>query len=180
VFIEPLAAALEIQQQLRFTGVERVLVVGDGKLGQLVAQTLALTGCDLLVLAKHERKRALLEARGIKTTDALPSRKFDVAVECSGDATGFALARAALRPRGTLVMKSTYAGQLTVNASSLVVDEITLIGSRCGPFEPAIKLLTERRIDVRALLDAEYPLSDALAAFEHAGRRGTLKITIRP
>jgi len=164
VFVEPLAAALEIQQQVRITPDDRVLVVGQGKLGTLVAQTLALTGCRLTVAGRH---------------DAPAAKSFDIAVECSGNPEGFAKARAALRARGTLIMKSTYAGELTVNASSLVVDEITLIGSRCGPFEPAIALLAERKIDVRPLLHATYALDDALAAFEHAQRPGVRKIMLR-
>jgi threonine dehydrogenase-like Zn-dependent dehydrogenase len=101
-------------------------------------------------------------------------------VECTGNPEGFAIARSALRPRGTLVMKSTYAGNLNVNMSSLVVDEITLIGSRCGPFAPALRLLAERKVDVRPLIHATYPLDDALTAFEYAQRPGVLKCIIRP
>jgi threonine dehydrogenase-like Zn-dependent dehydrogenase len=165
VFVEPLAAALEIQQQVRIAPGDRVLVVGNGKLGHLIVQTLALTGCSLSVVGRGDA--------------APPAQSFDIAVECSGDAAGFDTARAALRPRGTLVMKSTYAGALTVNASSLVVDEITLVGSRCGPFEPAIALLAEKRVDVRPLLHATYALDDAIAAFEHAQRRGVRKVIVR-
>ena len=179
VFTEPLAAALEIQKQVKISAGDRVLVVGDGKLGQLVAQTLALTGCRLLVVGKHRAKLALLERRGIETAETLPSHPFDVAVECSGNADGFALARRALRARGVLVMKSTYAGALTLNASSLVVDEITLVGSRCGPFEPALRLLAEGRVDVRPLIDAVYDLNDGLTAFEHAQRPRVLKVLMR-
>jgi threonine dehydrogenase-like Zn-dependent dehydrogenase len=178
LFTEPLAAALEIQDQVSIGRNDRVLVVGDGKLGQLVAQTLALTGCQLIVVGRHREKLDLLRRRGINTADAAAG-KFDIAVECSGSQSGFALARAALRPRGTLVMKSTYAGNLTFNASSVVVDEITLIGSRCGPFEPALRLLAEKAVDVRPLLQATYPLQDAVTAFEHAQRSGTLKIVVR-
>ena len=167
VFVEPLAAALQIQEQVRITPDDRVLVVGHGKLGQLIAQTLALTGCNLTVRSR--------------SAAAMPplSKTFDVAVECTGNAEGFAIARNALRPRGTLVMKSTYAGNLNVNASSLVVDEITLVGSRCGPFAPALTLLAAHKVDVRPLIHASYPLDDALTAFEHAQRRGTMKVLIR-
>jgi threonine dehydrogenase-like Zn-dependent dehydrogenase len=179
LFTEPLAAALEIQEQVSIDRNDRVLVVGDGKLGQLVAQTLALTGCQLMVVGRHREKLDLLRRRGINTADA-PRGKFDIAVECSGNESGFALARAGLRPRGTLVMKSTYAGNLTLNASSVVVDEITLIGSRCGPFAPALRLLAEKAIDVRPLLQATYPLQGAVMAFDHAQRPGTLKIAVRP
>ena len=179
VFVEPLAAALQIQEQVPITSDDRVLVVGEGKLGQLVARSLALTGCELLVIGKHPRKRSLLEAMGIKTADAVPAAKFDVAIDCSGNANGFAIARQALRPRGTLVMKSTYAGEMTINASSLVVDEITVVGSRCGPFQKAIDLLASRKIDVLNLVEATYPIDQAITAFGHARRSGALKVLVK-
>ncbi|MBW4630648.1 MAG: alcohol dehydrogenase catalytic domain-containing protein [Iphinoe sp. HA4291-MV1] len=179
-FTEPLAAALEIQQQVHLHPDDRVLVVGDGKLGQLVAQTLALTGCDLLVVGRHQDKLAYLEARGIKTgfADAVTDRAFDISVECTGNSEGFALARRALRPRGTLVLKSTYAGKLSLDASSLVVDEITLIGSRCGPFPPALELLAQGKVDVKSLIHARYLLANGLAAFERAQTKGVLKVLL--
>ena len=179
-FTEPLAAALEIQQQVKITESEKVLVVGDGKLGQLVAQTLALTGCDLLVVGRHPEKLANLEERGIKIglADAIIDKSFDLSVECTGNPDGFALARRALRPRGTLVLKSTYAGHLTIDASSLVVDEITLIGSRCGLFSPALELLRREEVNVSPLIHARYPLSEGLMAFSHAVKRGVLKVLL--
>jgi threonine dehydrogenase-like Zn-dependent dehydrogenase len=179
-FTEPLAAALEIQQQVKLGSDDRVLVVGDGKLGILVAQTIALTGCDLLVVGRHRDKLAHLEARGIKTgfSDAVRDKAFDISVECTGNSEGFALARRALRPRGTLVLKSTYAGNLSLDASSLVVDEITLIGSRCGPFGPALDLLEQEKVDVKSLIHARYPLGDGLAAFERAQTKGVLKVLL--
>lgn len=179
-FTEPLAAALEIQQQVILSSSDRVLVVGDGKLGQLVAQTLALTGCELLVIGRHPEKLALLNARGIQTAlvDAVKERAFDIVVECTGNPEGFAIARQALRPRGTLVLKSTYAGNLSLDASSLVVDEITLIGSRCGPFPPALELLATAKVDVEPLIHAHYPLSQGLSAFEAAQGRGVLKVLL--
>ncbi len=165
LFTEPLAAALEIQEQVRITPGDRVLIVGNGKLGQLIAKTLSLVGCSLSVVGRGDA--------------APPPKSFDIAIECSGNPAGFATARAALRPRGTLVMKSTYAGELTVNASSLVVDEITLVGSRCGPFAKALRLLAERTVDVRPLLHATYTLDQAIAAFEHAERPGAMKVMVR-
>jgi threonine dehydrogenase-like Zn-dependent dehydrogenase len=179
-FTEPLAAALEIQQQVSLRGGDRVLVIGDGKLGQLVAQTLALTGCDLLSVGRHPDKLANLEARGIQTgfADAVQDRTFDVSVECTGNPEGFAIALRALRPRGTLVLKSTYAGNLSINASALVVDEITLVGSRCGPFPEALKLLAEHKVDVSPLIQARYPLADGLKAFAHAQQKGVLKVLL--
>ncbi|MBD2355685.1 alcohol dehydrogenase catalytic domain-containing protein [Tolypothrix sp. FACHB-123] len=179
-FTEPLAAALEIQQQVELSTNQLVLVVGDGKLGQLVAQTIALTGCELLVVGRHQDKLANLEARGIKTglAAAVKDKYFDISVECTGNPEGFAIARRALRPRGTLVLKSTYAGNLSLDASSLVVDEITLIGSRCGPFAPALQLLATEQVDVKPLIQARYQLSEGLAAFEHAQSRGVLKVLL--
>lgn len=179
VFVEPLAAALEIQEQVRISAEDRVLVVGDGKLGQLIAQTIALTGCRLVVAGHHQPKLDLLAKRGIEVTREAPAGRFDLAVDCTGSAAGFAVARNALRPRGTLVMKSTYAGELTVNASSLVVDEITLIGSRCGPFEPALRLLQSRAVDVEPLIETCYLLEDGLLAFEQAAKPGAMKILVR-
>lgn len=179
-FTEPVAAALEIQQQVPLSANDRVLVVGDGKLGQLVAQTLALTGCDLFAVGRHRDKLANLEARGIKTglADAVTDRAFDISVECTGNPEGFAIARRALRPRGTLVLKSTYSGNLSLDASSLVVDEITLIGSRCGPFSAALELLATGKVDVQPLIHARYPLTQGLVAFENAQSRGVLKVLL--
>ncbi|WP_204102415.1 MULTISPECIES: alcohol dehydrogenase catalytic domain-containing protein [Spirulina sp. CCY15215] len=179
-FVEPLAAALEIQEQVRVKEGDRVLVVGDGKLGQLVAQTLALTGCDLLVVGRHEEKLANLGDRGIKTglIDAITWRSFDLAVECTGNPEGFDIARRALSPRGILVLKSTYADRLTLDASVLVVDEITLIGSRCGPFAKALKLLEQEKVDVTSLIQARYPLEKGVEAIDRAKQRGVLKVLL--
>lgn len=180
VFTEPLAAALEIQEQVRINPEDRVLIVGDGKLGQLVAQTLALTGCDLLVAGRHNDKLDLLRRRGIATgaPESIPAATFDVAVECTGNPAGFGLAQRALRPRGTLVMKSTYADRLTLDASAVVVNELTLVGSRCGPFRKALDLLAAGTVDVLPLVTARYRLERALDAFEHAERPGTLKVLL--
>jgi threonine dehydrogenase-like Zn-dependent dehydrogenase len=180
VFTEPLAAALQVQEQVTIRAGDRVAVIGDGKLGQLVAQTLALTGCELRVIGRHQGKLDRLRSRGIAAglPEGLPRRTADVVVECTGNADGFALARGAVRPRGTIVLKSTYYGQTTVDFSSLVVDEVTLVGSRCGPFARALELLASGTIDVSGLVEARYPLADAVAAFEHAGRRGVLKVLV--
>ncbi len=180
VFTEPLAAALEIQQQIQIHPADRVLVVGAGRLGQLIAQTLALTGCDLRVVTRHAHVQELLQARGIRTvTEAeVQPRRWDVVVEVTGSAEGFGLARKAIRPRGTLVMKSTYKGEMSVNFSSIVVDEINIIGSRCGPFEPALRLMEKREVDPSVLVMATYKLDDTLKAFEHAARAGVLKVLV--
>jgi len=179
-FVEPLAAALAIQQQVPIRPADRVLLVGDGKLGQLIAQTLALTGCDLLVVGRHVPKLNLLAHRGIATgaaADVEPGA-FDVAVECTGNAEGFALARGAVRPQGTLVLKSTYAGELSFDASALVVDEIALVGSRCGPFAPALRLLATGQVDVAPLVHDRFALDEGLVAFARARERGCLKVLL--
>ncbi len=179
-FTEPIAAALQIQQQISITPKTKVLVVGDGKLGLLVAQTLSLSGCDLQVIGRHQDKLDLLKELGINTNlEAIAiERKFDVAVECTGNSAGFELARFALKPRGILILKSTYAGKLSLDASALVVDEITVLGSRCGPFDLALQLLAENRLNIEPMISASYELSDGLSAFSHAQRRGTLKILL--
>ncbi|MCB1950085.1 MAG: alcohol dehydrogenase catalytic domain-containing protein [Nitrosomonas sp.] len=178
VFTEPVAAALEIQQQVHITPSHRVLVVGDGKLGLLVAQTLALTGCELVAAGRHPEKLAILKTQNIVTTpaDTVDQRCFDLAVECTGNPAGFDIARRALRARGTLVLKSTYAGELNINASALVVDEITVIGSRCGPFDHALAVLASSQILVEPLIQGRYRLEQGIDAFNHARTRGTLKI----
>jgi threonine dehydrogenase-like Zn-dependent dehydrogenase len=181
VFIEPLAAALEVQEQVRIGPGDRVVVVGDGKLGNLVAQTLALTGCALTVVGRHPAKLALLAARGIAAS-AAPTEpadgQADVVVECTGNAEGLERARRAVRPRGTVVLKSTYRGRTSLDVSRIVVDEITLVGSRCGPFPPALALLAGGRVDVRPLVHARFPLREAVAAFAEASRPGIMKVLV--
>jgi threonine dehydrogenase-like Zn-dependent dehydrogenase len=180
VFVEPTAAALELQQQVVVSPADRVVVIGAGKLGHLVAQTLAVTGCSLHVAGRSPRPLALLAARGIATTSAsaLEPRAADLVVECTGHPDGLELARRAVRPRGTIVLKSTYHGKAEVDLARFVVDEITLVGSRCGPFAPALALLASGRVDPRALVEARYPLAEAIAAFEHAARPGALKVLV--
>lgn len=180
VFVEPLAAALEITERVHVRPSDRVVVIGDGKLGLLVAQVMQLTGCRLTVLGHHPRKLAILQRRGIATADE-PETLIDAAdlvVDCSGRAGGFELARRLLRPRGTLVLKSTFHGVQELALAPLVVDEISLVGSRCGPFAPALRLLEQGLIEVNALIDAEYPLDRGLEAFERAMTPGTLKVQL--
>jgi threonine dehydrogenase-like Zn-dependent dehydrogenase len=182
VFTEPLAAALEIQQQVHVQPTDRVLVVGAGRLGQLIAQTLALTGCDLHVVARHAYQQKILVERGIRIIaekDIQPWR-WDIVVEATGSAGGFSLARRAIRPRGTLVMKSTYKGEISVNFSSIVVDEVNIVGSRCGPFEPALRLMEKGQVDPSVLIAAEFRLGEALSAFERAAQPGILKVLVTP
>lgn len=182
VFTEPLAAALEIQDQIQVKPTDRVLLVGAGRLGQLIAQTLALTGCHLRVVARHSHQQNLLKARGIRiiSEEDIQPWRWDIVVEATGSPSGFSLARRAIRPRGTLVMKSTYKGELSVNFSSMVVDEINLIGSRCGPFAPALRLMESRQVDPTVLIAHEFRLGEALKAFEHAAETGVLKVLVEP
>ncbi|MBA4379748.1 MAG: alcohol dehydrogenase [Anaerolinea sp.] len=180
VFTEPLAAALEIQQQVHVQPTDRVLLIGAGRLGQLIAQTLALTGCDLRVVARHPHQKQLLESRKIRliTEDEIQPRRWEIVVEATGSSSGFDLARRAVRPRGVLVLKSTYRGEASVNFSSLVVDEITLLGSRCGPFAPALRMLANHAVDPSLLIAAHYPLAKAVEAFELARQPGMLKVLL--
>jgi threonine dehydrogenase-like Zn-dependent dehydrogenase len=180
VFTEPLAAALEIQQQVHIRPTQRVLVIGAGRLGQLVAQTLALTGCELQVVTRHASQQRLLAMHSIATCqeEAVPTNALDVVVEATGSPQGFALARRAVRSRGTIVMKSTYKGEMQINFSSIVVDEITLVGSRCGPFQPALNLLESGKVEPRPLITARYPLEEAERAIQHAGQPGALKVLL--
>lgn len=182
VFAEPLAAACEVLQQVHVRPTDRVVVLGDGKLGLLVAQVLALTGCDLTLVGRHQEKLATVARRGIATQlgDEEPASSADMVVECTGRAEGFQAARRMLRPRGTLVLKSTYHGLVQADLAGVVVDEVQIVGSRCGPFPAALRLLARDLVDVTSLIEAEYPLDKALAALEHAGRRGTLKVLVRP
>ncbi len=183
VFVEPLAAACQIVQQVHLKPTDRVAVLGDGKLGLLCAQVLATTACDLTAIGKHAAKLDILKQRGIRTMQvseagSIEARRFDVVVECTGSPAGFDLARQLLRPRGTLVLKSTYEGLPQANLTMIVVDEITVVGSRCGPFEPALRLLAHKRVDVTSLIHARYPLHEGVRALEHAGRPGVLKVLL--
>jgi threonine dehydrogenase-like Zn-dependent dehydrogenase len=180
VFIEPLAAALRIQEQVPIGPGDRVLILGAGRLGQLIAWSLALTGCKLTVVARYPHQAALLKARGIARIDApsLSMGAYDVVVEATGGPTGFSLALEAVRPEGTVVLKSTFSGQADLDLSAVVVKEIIVIGSRCGPFEPVILLLKNGQLDPTALIDAQYPLAEALDAFETSKAPGTMKVVI--
>lgn len=182
VFTEPLAAALEILEQVHVLPSDRVLLVGAGRLGQLIAQVLALTVAHLRVVARHDHQKALLHASGVATIAAeeVEPRRWDVVVEATGSSSGFDLACAAVRPRGTLVLKSTYRGEVTLDLRPFVVDEITVVGSRCGPFAPALRLLERGDVDPTVLIAARYDLGDAVAAMEEAARPETMKVLLEP
>lgn len=180
VFTEPLAAACEIVQKVHVRPTDRVVVLGDGKLGLLCAQVLALTGCDLTVVGHHPEKLELLARQRIRTAldDTAVEVGADVVVEATGHPGGYAAARRLVRPRGTVVLKSTYHGSLDANLTTAVVDEITLVGSRCGPFAPALRLLERGLVKVTPLIQARYTFSEVLTAFERAAQPGTLKVLV--
>lgn len=184
VFTEPLAAAFEILEQVRIEGGTRCCVLGDGKLGLLVAQVLASTGAHVLAVGKHEDKLSVLVNRGIPavTFDAFARRRrqFDVVVEATGSVKGFEAAVAATRPRGTLILKSTVADAVAMKLAVLVIDEITVIGSRCGRFTPAIEALDAGTVDVTPLVAARFTLDRAPEALALAGERGVLKVLLEP
>lgn len=184
VFTEPLAAACGILERVRVTDAHRVAVIGDGKLGLLCAQVVALTGASVLLIGKHAAKLRIAERRGIETTSpklaAKRKRQFDIVVEASGSATGFGLALELLRPRGQLVLKSTFHGKTELDAAPIVVDEISLVGSRCGRFGPALELLKKKAVDVDSLISEEYPLAKGVHAMRRAGTKGVLKVLLRP
>jgi threonine dehydrogenase-like Zn-dependent dehydrogenase len=182
VFTEPLAAAFEILEQVQLEPGDEVLVLGDGKLGLLCAQALKLTGADVTVVGKHAEKLKLLKRSLIRTAllDEWKVRQFDFVVEATGSADGFQLAMGAVRPRGTLILKSTVASKHHVPLAPLVINEITVLGSRCGPFAPALEALEKRMVSVLPLIEKEYALSQGLDAVAHAGRSGARKILLRP
>jgi threonine dehydrogenase-like Zn-dependent dehydrogenase len=180
VFTEPLAAACQITEQVAIRPSDYVVVLGDGKLGLLVAQVLQLTGCNLLVVGRHAGKLAILERRGIQVQVAEEEirSEADVVIEVTGSPAGFATARTLVRPRGTLVLKSNFHGDVSLDLSAVVVDEVTIVGSRCGPFSPALRLLEQGLVDVESLIHETFPLDEGLAAFEQAAAPGVLKVLL--
>lgn len=176
VFVEPLAAALEVLEQVHVRPDSRAQVAGDGKLGCLVAQVLALTGADTALAGRHPERLAWLSPRGIRPV--APGEQFPLVVDCTGTPEGLLAARAALEPRGRLVLKSSLTGTPPVDWAGLMVDEVTVLGSRCGPFAPALRLLAAGKVEVRELISAVYPLGEAHSAF--AAAPGKMKILLRP
>lgn len=182
VFVEPLAAAFQILEQVRINKSDRVLVMGDGKLGLLCAMVLSGTGAGVTLLGRHESKLALARPYGVDTllygTDE-PAAAYDMVVEATGRAEGFTMAMGLVRPRGTIVLKSTVADAPSLNLAPIVINELSVVGSRCGPFKPAIEAIASGAIDPSPLVEATYGVDEAVAAFEHAGRKGALKVLIR-
>jgi threonine dehydrogenase-like Zn-dependent dehydrogenase len=184
VFTEPLAAAGELLDQVEIKAAHRVAVIGDGKLGQLIARVLATTECDLVLVGKHADKLALASEIGIKTIELAalrpPAARFDFVVEASGTPSGLELALNLVRPRGAIILKSTFHGATKLDTWRIVVDEIRVIGSRCGRFEPALALLETGAVDLEGLIADEFPLTDGVAAMRRAQSPGTLKVLLVP
>ncbi len=181
VFVEPLAAVYEILEQVHIKPTHSVLVLGDGKLGLLAALTLAGAGHNTVLAGKHAAKLAIAMQQGIKTkrVDELQKKRaYDIVVEATGSTEGLKTALSFVKPRGTVVLKSTTAAEMPMNLSAAVVDEVTITGSRCGPFAPAIACLSAHRIDVRPLISAVYPFDLSLKAFEEAEAKDRLKVLI--
>lgn len=186
VFVEPLAANFEILEQVHIRPTDRVAVLGDGKMGQLAARVLALSGCEVTLVGKHPEKLLLTEHLGINAclleeVDLLTSygrHRVDVVVECSGSEKGLETALRLLRARGVLILKSTVAAQSSLHLAPIVIDEINIQGSRCGPFAPALRALAQHQIDIRPLISGRYSLDNALIAFDYANQPGVLKVMI--
>ncbi|MCH7646583.1 MAG: alcohol dehydrogenase catalytic domain-containing protein [Nitrospinae bacterium] len=180
VFAEPLAAALRVLEQAPVDGETTVCVLGDGKLGMLVAQVLHTTGCRLTVLGHHEEKLDILRARGIAASlaEEAPGVRYQVVVDATGLPEGLGQALGLVAPRGTVVLKTTVAGETTLTLAPVVIDEVTVVGSRCGPLDKAVEWLAAGRVEVEPLIEAAYPLSEGIEAFGHAARRGARKILL--
>jgi threonine dehydrogenase-like Zn-dependent dehydrogenase len=190
VFIEPLAAACEILAQIRVSAFRRAAVLGDGKLAQLIAMVLRSTGVPLAMFGKHSEKLALARRSGIKTSlirgnatdlkSQAPKDRFPLVVDATGSPSGLALGIALTEPRGTLLLKSTFHGAAPIESWPIVVNEITIMGSRCGPFAKAIALLRAKLIDPRMLVTRAFPLSEASKAMKFAQQKGVLKVLLKP
>jgi threonine dehydrogenase-like Zn-dependent dehydrogenase len=182
VFTEPLAAALRIREQITVAPSTSAAVVGPGRLGLLIGQVLALAGTRVTMIGRRKGSLELPAKMGLMTglVDDFPDNAFDLVVEATGNEAGLIKSLRLVRPLGTLVLKSTFAGETTVDLSKIVVAEINVVGSRCGPFGPALRLLSSQAIDVEPMIEAEYPLSEGIKAFEHASSPGVRKVLLRP
>lgn len=180
VFVEPLAAAFELLESVHISPHDRVILIGAGKLGILCAQVLKLTGADLSVVVRRPQPATLLKQWNIPATtlDALPKQRAQIVVDCTGTAEGFEAALDLVEPRGTILLKSTYADLPKANLTRIVIDEVRVIGSRCGSFPAALRGLENKLVDVLPLIEARYPLSESVRALEHAAKPGTLKVLL--
>lgn len=189
VFVEPLAAACQVLEMAHIRPTDNVVLIGAGKLGLLTAQVLRLTGAALTVVARHDYQMDLLEqwhipavrdAEMLRDAEILPAASADVVVDCTGNESGFASALKLLKARGKLVLKSTYHGLPQVNLTRIAVHELVVIGSRCGPFESALRLLDMGLVDVTSMITARFPLAEAREAIQYAGQPGILKVLLAP
>jgi len=178
VFAEPVAAALEILEQVSCSAGDEVAIVGDGKLGMLITMCLVVNGLAVTLIGHHPQRLALLDGFPVQYPAAPPQRKFKLVIEATGHPSGFAAALALTAPRGTLVLKSTHAQGFNFNPAPLVVDEITLLGSRCGPMIKAVTTLASGKIKPERLIEKTFPLENGVAAIEYAKRKGALKVLI--
>lgn len=182
VFVEPLAAACEIAEQLHIEPMKKVLVLGDGKLGLTTALALNAFNLDVLLVGKHQNKLDIASQQGVKTmllSEFTPEKKYDVVVEATGTASGFETSMSLTKPRGVLVLKSTVATGKELNLAPIVIDEITVLGSRCGQFPPALRLLKNNCINFKPFISGVYNIDDAVNAFEANKQKDTLKILIK-
>jgi len=182
VFIEPLAAAFRIVEQLQSHHYQDLMLVGAGRLGQLIARVIALQKKRLTVVVRHDRHRKLLQHLPLTCIEEedVDVKSVDVAIDATGRESGLMLALSALRPQGVCVMKSSYSLPVTVDLTQLVIDEIMLMGSRCGPFESAIEALATGLIETESLIDATYSIDGHQAAFEQVKQKGAMKVLIKP
>jgi threonine dehydrogenase-like Zn-dependent dehydrogenase len=181
VFTEPLAAAFQIPAQLPIRRQDRILVLGDGRLGNLCAQVLAAFSDHVRVVGKHADKLALLKPLGISTcllSDQSQDRSTDIVVDCTGSPTGLPTALKLVRPRGTIVLKTTVAGDQTMAWAPVVIDEVTIVGSRCGPFDRALAALEAGEVSVLPLVSGRFDLSNGVEALEHASRKSVMKVLL--
>ena len=182
VFTEPLAAALEILEQIHIPPYKKIAVLGDGKLGLMIALALNAAGLDLILIGKHENKLEIAKKQGVKTkllSDVEIKKEFDFVVEATGSISGFETSLALTKPRGTLILKSTIAASKEFNFAPVVVDEITIVGSRCGQFAPALRLLESGRIDVKPLISDIFELDESIAAFERNKEKSSIKVIVK-
>ena len=182
VFVEPLAAAIEITEQLHIKPMDKVVVLGDGKLGLITALALKALNVNVTLVGKHQNKLDIAKAQGVPTkllNDFEIKKEYDIVVEATGSVSGFETAIALTKPRGVLVLKSTVAASKEFNLAPIVIDEITVLGSRCGQFPPALRLLQSGKINLKPLISATYPIDDAIEAFEKNKERDVLKVLIK-
>ena len=181
VFVEPLAAAFEILEQVKISGKEKVCLLGDGKLAFLIAQVLSSKGCDLTVAGKYAEKLQIFNELKIKTTfyTSLSGRVFDIVVDATGSPFGLQFATRIVKPSGRIVLKTTVSGERAIDLNQIVIDEVSIIGSRCGPFEPAIQALADKTVKTTPLISKIFSIEDGVEAMAYAKKKGVLKVILK-